>query len=270
MRRFPSEASGLEQARKLQVELILDDGSLYPHKGRVYAVNRQVDVRTGTLEIEALFPNPTNFLRPGQFARVRVLIDTKKGALLIPQRAVTELQGGYQVAVVGTGNKVEIRSVKPGERYGSLWEIEEGLKPGERVVAEGVQKVKQGMLVNPKPFAPASSSAVPEASPKREQLPATGGDKRHVPVLHQTPYRSDGNRHHNGNRRSGRSGRAAGSAVSQHYPTRDPRTGDLRGSRRIDDRAVCGHPSRAADERRRQHELHVFPQPQQRLDADDC
>jgi membrane fusion protein (multidrug efflux system) len=175
MRRFPSEASGLEQARKLQVELILDDGSIYPHKGKVYAVNRQVDVRTGTLELEALFPNPANFLRPGQFARVRVLIDTKRGALLIPQRAVTELQGGYQVAVVGAENKVEIRSVKPGERYGSLWEIEEGLKPGERVVAEGVQKVKQGMLVNPKPFSPASSAAVPEASPKPEHLPATPG-----------------------------------------------------------------------------------------------
>jgi len=175
VRRFSSEASGREQLGKLQMELILDDGSLYPHKGRFYAINRQVDVRTGTVQVEALFPNPDNFLRPGQFARVRVLIDTKRGALLIPQRAVTELQGGYQVAVVGTGNKVDIRSVKPGERYGSLWEIEEGLKTGERVVAEGVQKVKQGMLVNPEPFSPASSAAVPEASPKPEHLPATPG-----------------------------------------------------------------------------------------------
>ena len=158
MKRFSTDfASGLEQAQKLQIELILEDGSLYPHKGKFYAIDRQVDVRTGTLRVEALFPNPNYFLRPGQFARVRVLIDTKKGALLIPQRAVTELQG---MLPSGRGrtpdNKVDIRSVKPGERYGSLWEIEEGLKPGERVIAEGVQKVKQGMPVNPKPFAPAS------------------------------------------------------------------------------------------------------------------
>ncbi|MGB6067139.1 MAG: efflux RND transporter periplasmic adaptor subunit [Desulfomonilaceae bacterium] len=168
MRRFSSEfTAGLEQARKLRMELILGDGSVYPYKGKFYAIGRHVDVRTGTIQVEALFPNPADLLRPGQFVRVHVFIATKKGALLIPQRAVTELQGGYQVAVVGAGNKVDIRSVKPGERYGSLWEIEEGLKPGERVVAEGVQKVKQGMLVNPKPFAPASYATVPEASPKQ-------------------------------------------------------------------------------------------------------
>ena len=134
-----------------------------------------MDVRTGTLRVAALFPNPNYLLRPGQFVRVRVLVDTKKGALLVPQRAVTELQGMYQVAVVDTENKVDIRSVKPGERYGSLWEIEKGLKPGERVVAEGVQKVKQGMPVNPKPFAPSSPAAVPEATTKPEHLPATEG-----------------------------------------------------------------------------------------------
>ncbi len=163
-KRFPSDS--LSQAKKLRIELILEDGSVYPHKGKVNAIDRQVDVRTGTLRIEGLFPNPNNFLRPGQFVRARVLIDTKKGALLIPQRAVTELQGGYQAAVVDSENKVDIRSVKPGERYGSLWEIEEGLKPGERVVVEGIQKVKQGIVVNPKPFAPSSSAAAPKAVPK--------------------------------------------------------------------------------------------------------
>ena len=176
MKRFATDlASGLEQAKKLQTEMILEDGSVYPHQGRFYAIDRQVDVRTGTLRIAALFPNPNYFLRPGQFVRVRVLVDTKKGALLVPQRAVTEFQGMYQVAVVGPENKVDIRSVKPGERHGSLWEIEKGLKPGESVIAEGVQKVKQGMPVNPKPFVPTSPVVVPEAASKSEHLPSTEG-----------------------------------------------------------------------------------------------
>ncbi len=172
IKRFPSDP--LSEARKLQIELILADGSVYPHKGKFYTIDREVDVRTGTLRVEALFPNPNNFLRPGQFVRARVLIDTKRGALLIPQRAVTELQGGYQVKVVGSENRVDIRSVKPGERYGSLWEIEDGLKAGERVIVEGVQKVKQGMVVNPKPFTSTSSAGPPEASTK-PQPPATAG-----------------------------------------------------------------------------------------------
>jgi membrane fusion protein (multidrug efflux system) len=158
MKRFSSESAGLEEAKKLRIELILGDGSLYPQTGRLYAIDRQVDVRTGTLRVAALFPNPTNLLRPGQFVRVRVLIGTKRGALLIPQRAVIELQGSYQIAVVGRDNKVEMRPVKPGERVGSLWVIDEGLKPGERVVAEGVQKVKQGISVKPRPFSPISST----------------------------------------------------------------------------------------------------------------
>ena len=136
----------MKRRRKLRIELILGDGSLYPYTGKFYAIDRQVDVRTGTLRVAALFPNPTNILRPGQFVRVRVLIGTRQGALLIPQRAVMELQGSYQVAVVGPDNKVDIRPVKPGERVGSLWVIDEGLKPGERVVAEGLQKVKEGIV----------------------------------------------------------------------------------------------------------------------------
>lgn len=158
MRSFSSESVGLVEAKKLRIELVLGDGSQYPHIGRFYAIDRQVDVRTGTLRVAALFPNPTNLLRPGQFVRVRVLIGTKQGALLIPQRAVLELQGGYQVAVVGSNDKVEIRPIKAGERFGSLWVIDEGLKPGERVVAEGLQKVKQGIAVIPRPFAPMSTT----------------------------------------------------------------------------------------------------------------
>jgi len=167
MRRFSTEAVGLEAAKKLRIEMILGDGTHYPHIGRFYAIDRQVDVRTGTFRVAALFPNPRNLLRPGQFVRVRVLIGTQKGALLIPQRAVLELQGGYQAAVVGSDNKVEMRPVKPGERAGSLWVIDEGLKPGERVVAEGLQKVKQGIAVQPRPFAAIST--------EKGAGPTTGG-----------------------------------------------------------------------------------------------
>jgi len=120
-----------------------------------------VDVRTGTIKVAALFPNPGNLLRPGQFARVRAQTRIKKGALLAPQRAVMELQGSYQVAVVGSDNKVDIRPVKVAERVDTLWVIEEGLKPGERVVVEGVQKARQGMTVNPRPFG-AEGGAKPE------------------------------------------------------------------------------------------------------------
>lgn len=174
MRRFSSEAAGLKEARKLDIELFLADGSRYPFKGTFYAIDRQVNVRTGTLRVEALFPNPRNLLRPGQFARVHVHIGIKKGALLVPQRAVTELQGSYQVAVVGVDNRVDIRPVKAGERNGSLWVIDEGLNPGERVVVEGVQKVRQGQPVAPKPFT-LLSTAVTDAPAQPKGRPATGG-----------------------------------------------------------------------------------------------
>ena len=172
MRRFSSEADGLAEARKLEIELFLADGSLYPFKGTFYAIGRQVAVRTGTIRVEALFPNPRNLLRPGQFARVHVHIGTRKGALLVPQRAVIELQGGYQVAVVGADNRADIRTVKTGDRVGSLWVIEEGLKPGEQVVAEGVQKVKQGEPVTPMPFSLKTSGEPPVQSADR---PAASG-----------------------------------------------------------------------------------------------
>jgi membrane fusion protein (multidrug efflux system) len=150
------------------LELVLADGRVFPHKGKVYFADRQVDERTGTIKVATLFPNPGNLLRPGQFAKVKALIDTQKGALLVPQRAVTELQGRFQVAVVGANNKVDLRWVKVGERTGALWVIEEGLKPGERVIVEGIQKVKAGMTVTPKPFqeAPPDKPGVPKAAPQ--------------------------------------------------------------------------------------------------------
>jgi len=151
-RRFPTDESRLEADRNLRLELILADGSTYPHDGTFYFADRQVNVGTGAIRIAGLFPNPGNILRPGGYARVRAAIRTQSDALLVPQRAVSELQGSYQVAVVDSENKVSIRTVTVGDRVGSDWIIADGLKPGERVVAEGVQKVRAGMRVNPKPF----------------------------------------------------------------------------------------------------------------------
>ena len=146
------------------LEMVLADGSIYPHKGKISFADRQVDVKTGTLRVQGVFPNPGNVLRPGQYARVRAVIKTRQDALLVPQSAVTELQGNYQLAVVNSENKVEIRPVKVGERAGTDWIIEDGVKPGEKIVAEGLQKVQAGMIVNPRPFkAPAQVDREPAA-----------------------------------------------------------------------------------------------------------
>ena len=133
------------------VELILTDGSIYPQKGKVLLADRQVDPGTGTIRIVAAFPNPGNVLRPGQYGRVRVETSMKKDALLLPQSAVAHLQGSYQVAVVGSDHKVSMRTVKPGATVGTMWVIDEGLKPGEQVVVEGLQQIREGTLVTPKP-----------------------------------------------------------------------------------------------------------------------
>ena len=159
----PDAAKRAAQETQLALQLILADGTLYAHKGRFSLADREVDVKTGTLRLQGLFPNPGNILRPGQYARVRAITTTRKDALLVPQRAVTELQGSYQVAVVGNDNKVIIRPVKVGERAGTEWIIEEGLKPGEKVIAEGIQRVKAGMTVSPKPL-----KAMPEAKPAQQ------------------------------------------------------------------------------------------------------
>ena len=136
------------------LDLILTDGRTYPRKGKILLADRQVDPSTGTIRIVAAFPNPGNVLRPGQYGRVHVETNMKKGALLIPQSAVGQSQGSYQVAVVDSDHKVNIRAVKPGETVGTLWVIDEGLKPGEQVVVEGLAKLKEGTLVTPKPAQP--------------------------------------------------------------------------------------------------------------------
>ena len=151
-KRFPSEASRLEADKNLRLQLILADGSTYAHVGSFYFADRQVNEGTGAIRLAGLFPNPDNILRPGGYGKVRAVIRLQKDALLVPQRAVSELQGGYQVAVVDGNNKVSIRTVEVGDRVGSEWVISEGLNRGEKIVVEGVQKLRAGATVNPKPF----------------------------------------------------------------------------------------------------------------------
>ena len=149
VRRNPTVAAREKTQRGLELDLVLADGSTYPRKGKFYFADRQVDIQTGAIRLAGLFPNPDNVLRPGEFGRVRFVSYVRKDVLLVPQKAVTELQGGYQVAVVGNDNKVSIRTVTVGELSGLMWIVDQGLKPGERVVAEGLQKVRNGVPVNP-------------------------------------------------------------------------------------------------------------------------
>lgn len=158
-----------KKTEKTELELILANGSTFPHKGEISFADRQIDPKTGTIKIATLFPNPGNLLRPGQFAKVRARIGIERDALLVPQRAVTEMQGKLLVAVVGRDNRVSIRPVEAGQPVGPLQVVRKGLQPGEKVVAEGVQKVKEGMPVNPRPFVPAG-----EVGPKTADNKASG------------------------------------------------------------------------------------------------
>ena len=155
------------------LELVLANGTVYPHEGRFFAVNRQVDERTGTLLVQAVFPNSDNVLRPGGYAKIRAATDVAKDALLVPQRAVVDLQGKFQVYVLD-GDKVVVRDVTPGTRTGSDWVISKGLAPGEKVVVEGVQKVRDGQVVSAKPAPPSMApGVVPTAAPA--PVPAASG-----------------------------------------------------------------------------------------------
>lgn len=151
------------------IEMVLADGSTYPYKGEFAIADRQVDVRTGSIKVAALFKNPGNIIRPGQFSRVRAIVRMQKNAVLVPERAITELQGSYQVAVVTPENKIDIRAVRAGYRFENSRVIEQGLKPGEKVVVEGTQKVRQGMPVNPKAYSPGTEGKA-EASQSRSAV----------------------------------------------------------------------------------------------------
>lgn len=155
--RFTREKSG--QAAGQSLQLMLGDGTLFPQRGRALLVNREVDSRTGTIQVRAEFPNPGNVLRPGQYARIRAVTDVRRDALLIPQQAVSELQGIYQVGVVGSDNKATIKTVTLGPQSGDMWVVQSGLRAGENVIVDGLQRVKTGMTVAPTQFKDTQANA---------------------------------------------------------------------------------------------------------------
>ncbi|MGH9778569.1 MAG: efflux RND transporter periplasmic adaptor subunit [Candidatus Acidiferrales bacterium] len=167
-------AQGGREAGKGAMEIVLADGTVHPHPGRLVFVDRTVDPLTGTILLEAAFPNPGGIVRPGQYGRVRAVVDFKPGAILVPQRSVQEIQGIYNVVVVGPDSTAEFRPVKPAERIGGLWVIDSGLKPGERIIVEGLQKVRPGSKVNAQAttIEEGDAGASPGGSP-----PAAGGSK---------------------------------------------------------------------------------------------
>jgi membrane fusion protein (multidrug efflux system) len=145
--------------------MVLADGSVYPHRGVAYPAGREIDPRTGTITVKADFPNPDLLLRPGQYARVRVETNVAEGALVVPQRAVQDLQGLAQLTLVGPDETVEVRTVTTGTVWGTLQVIEKGVAAGERVVVEGFQKVRPGMVVAPKPAPPELAGGPPVSRP---------------------------------------------------------------------------------------------------------
>ena len=161
--RHPEATERQAYIKSLDFELILGNGSVYPQKGKFYALDRNLDTKTGSIRYYVTFPNPGNILRPGQFGNVRFVADMKKGAMVIPQEAVNELQGSYQVAVVDENNRVSIRPVKMGERIGAMWEVTEGLKPGDKVVVQGLQKAREGSTVTTKDWIPSADALVSKA-----------------------------------------------------------------------------------------------------------
>ena len=166
--RFAAELQRIasDQSAASKLELILADGSVYSKPGRLAIVDRQIDPTTGTLTLEALFPNPEQILRPGQYAKVRTITELRKGAVVVPQRAVRELQGMTQLFVVGAGDKVELRTVTMGPRVGSNWVVEGGVKAGERVIVEGLQKARAGAVVAPRVVPMAASTQATGQAPK--------------------------------------------------------------------------------------------------------
>jgi RND family efflux transporter MFP subunit len=168
--RHPDQKERETYIKSLDFQLILGNGEEYHHKGTFYALDRNLDPKTGSIRYYVTFPNPGNILRPGQFGKVRFVADQKKGAMVVPQEAVNELQGNFQVAVVDQNNKVSIRPVKMGERIDALWEVTEGLKPGDRVIVQGAQKVKEGSTVTVKEWTPPpaqSPTPAPSTSPQK-------------------------------------------------------------------------------------------------------
>jgi membrane fusion protein (multidrug efflux system) len=165
-----SVKKGDQKAGSVPLELILADGSVFPQKGRVIITGRAVDAKTGTLSLTAEFPNPEGVLRPGQFGRVRAAAEVAENAILVPQRAVQEIQGAKSVLVVGADNTVALRTIRPGESVGDLLIVRDGVQPGERVIVDGIQKARPGSKVNPS-LAPAGGPSGAKAEEKAQGQP---------------------------------------------------------------------------------------------------
>ncbi len=166
--RYPDTAQREALLKSIDFDLILGDGKVYPRKGKFYALDRNLDPKTGSIHYYVTFPNPDATLRPGQYGKVRFVPDTVQNALVVPQEAVTELQGNFQVAVVDQDNKVNIRPVKTGEKIGAMLQITDGLKPGDKVVVEGVQKARQGSTVTVKEWTPPANQVASDGSPTKK------------------------------------------------------------------------------------------------------
>src|SRR5216117_1575935 len=166
--RYPDTVQREALLKRIDFDLILGDGKVYPQKGRFYALDRNLDPKTGSIHYYVTFPNPDAMLRPGQFGKVRFVPDSVQNALVVPQEAVTELQGNFQVAVVDQDNKVSIRPVKTGERIGAMWQITEGLKPGDKVVVQGLQKAREGSTVTAKDWTPPADALVSKADQQKK------------------------------------------------------------------------------------------------------
>jgi membrane fusion protein (multidrug efflux system) len=169
--RYPDAEQRQALLKRIDFDLILGSGNVYPRKGKFYALDRNLDPKTGSIRYYVTFPNPGATLRPGQFGKVRFVPDTVHNALVVPQEAVTELQGNFQVAVVDQNNKVSIRPVKTGERIGALWQVTDGLKPGDRVVVQGVQKAREGATVTVKEWTPPAQQQVASDSSPAQKSP---------------------------------------------------------------------------------------------------
>ena len=262
--RYQDKRDSTKVREDARIEMVLSNGEVYPHKGWFFLADRQVDVKTGTIRIAALFPNPGKSMRPGQYAKIRVAVTVRQGALLVSQRAVSEQQGSYQVAVVTPENKVEIRTVTVGERIGSQWIIAQGLKPGEQVVVEGLQKLKARRFRPPPPVRNGTADRAGCAcratgSLSEGQLMARFFINRPIVAMVISILMT-----------------VIGIVAMvqlpiAQFPNIAPPEIQLQatyvGRRRRHARAVGRHADRAADERRRQHDLHVFDQRQQRADA---
>ncbi len=166
--RYPDPVQREALLKSIDFELILGNGNVYPGKGKFYALDRNLDIKTGSIRYELTFPNPGAILRPGQFGKIRFVPDTVHNALVVPQEAVSELQGSFQVAVVDQNNKVSIRAVKMGERIGAMWQVTDGLKPGDKVVVQGIQKAREGATVTVKEWTPPANQVASDGSPAQK------------------------------------------------------------------------------------------------------